>query len=358
MTTDHQFGFKPGHGTDMSIFVLKEILNYYKRSNTPVFITFMDASKAFDYVRHDILFAKLLARGVKPYLIKILSYMYRFQDFVVRWNGLLSDPFHSKNGVKQGGITSPIFFTVNLDDISKNLSALPYGCLIGDYKVNHLIYADDLVIISTGAYGQQMLVDTCGHYGNNNSIFFNEKKTVCMIIQPSMRRLRPVPIYLNGRMLNYVNMYKYLGHLITCDLKDNEDIQAQTRQFYIRGNAVIRDFKFASLSVKCHLFSVFCDIPYCSYLWSTFSICTFNAVRRAYSQVFRKLSGFKHSFIQSNSAMFVNLSILTFDEILRKKSFSFLSRLHLSSNPLVANVLSLSVISHSGLWKVWSRRLF
>ena len=88
MTTDHQFGFKPGHGTDMSIFVLKEILNYYKRSNTPVFITFMDASKAFDYVRHDILFAKLLARGVKPYLIKILSYMYRFQDFVVRWNGL------------------------------------------------------------------------------------------------------------------------------------------------------------------------------------------------------------------------------------------------------------------------------
>ena len=97
--------------------------------------------------------------------------------------------------------------------------------------MNHLIYADDLVIISTGAYGQQMLANTCGYYGEINSILFNEKKTVCMLIQPNVRRLRPVAICLNGRLLNYVDVYKYLGHLITCDLKDNEDIQAQTRLF-------------------------------------------------------------------------------------------------------------------------------
>ena len=357
-TTNHQFGFKPEHGTDMSIFVLKEILSYYKHCNTPVFVTFMDASKAFDYVRHDILFDKLMARGVKPYLIKILSYLYTCQDFVVKWNGCLSEPFHSKNGVKQGGITSPIFFTVYLDDLSKNLLSLPYGCLIGGYRVNHLIYADDLVIISTGAYGQQMLVDICGHYGTINSIFFNEKKTVCMLIQPRSRRLKPVPIYLNGRSLSYVDVYKYLGHLITPDLKDNDDIQAQTRLFYARGNAIIRDFKVASFLVKSHLFSVFCDIPYSSYLWCNFSVNIFNSARRAYAQVFRKLTGVTYRHVQSNSLLLVNLSILTFDEILRKKSFNFLSRLHLSSNPLVSAVLSLSVLSHSVLWNVLCKRIF
>ena len=301
---------------------------------------------------------KLIARGVQPYLIRLLSYLYRYQDFVIRWNGCLSAPFHSTNGVKQGGITSPILFTVYLDDLSKSLSSLPYGCLIGDYKVNHLIYADDLVIFSTGSYGQQMLVNNCGHYGNECSILFNEKKTVCMLIQPNMRKLRQVPIYLNNRMLTYVNVYKYLGHLISSDLKDNEDIQAQIRLFYARGNAIIRDFKFASLPVKCHLFSVFCDIPYSSYLWCNFSLNIFNTARRAYSQVFRKLSGFKYSHVQSNSLLLVSLSISTFDEIIRKKSFSFLSRLHLSSNPLVSAVLSFSILSHSTLWNIWCKRIF
>ena len=59
ITTTNQFGFKPNHGTDMSIFILKEILSYYKTRNTPVFVTFMDASEAFDYVRHDVLFDKI-----------------------------------------------------------------------------------------------------------------------------------------------------------------------------------------------------------------------------------------------------------------------------------------------------------
>ena len=179
-----------------------------------------------------------------------------------------------------------------------------------------------------------------------------------MLIQPSIRKLTPIPIYLNGRLLSYVQVYKYLGHLITCDLKDNDDIQVQIRLFYARGNAIIRDFKFASLLVKSHLFSVFCDIPYSSYLWCNFSVKIFNTARRAYSQVFRKLSGFKYSHVQSNSLLLVSLSISTFDEILRKKSFSFLSRLHLSSNPLVSAVLSLSILSHSMLWNVWCKRIF
>ena len=189
------------------------------------------------------------------------------------------------NGVKQGGITSPILFTVYLDNLSKSLASLPYGCLIGDFKINHLIYADDLVIFSTGSYGQQMLVNACGHYGNDCSILFNEKKTVCMLIQPNARKLRQVPIYLNNRMLSYVNVYKYLGHLINSDLKDNDDIQAQTRLFYARGNALIRDFKFASLSVKNHLFTNFCDVPYCTYLWTNFSVNVFNTMSKAFTRV-------------------------------------------------------------------------
>ena len=62
-TGQHQFGFKDNHSTDMAIYVLKEITDYYLRNSSPVYICFLDASKAFDRVNHWTLFAKLLDRG-------------------------------------------------------------------------------------------------------------------------------------------------------------------------------------------------------------------------------------------------------------------------------------------------------
>ena len=47
-TCDNQFGFKASHGTDMCIYTLKELIDYYKCRGTTVYVTFLDASKAFD----------------------------------------------------------------------------------------------------------------------------------------------------------------------------------------------------------------------------------------------------------------------------------------------------------------------
>ena len=57
-TTDNQFGFKQNHGTDMRIYVLRQTIDYYKRNSSPVFICYLDASKAFDRVNHWCLFKK------------------------------------------------------------------------------------------------------------------------------------------------------------------------------------------------------------------------------------------------------------------------------------------------------------
>ena len=54
-TCPNQFGFKKGHSSEMCIYVLKEMIEFYKRCNTSVFVTFVDASKAYDKIHHWLL---------------------------------------------------------------------------------------------------------------------------------------------------------------------------------------------------------------------------------------------------------------------------------------------------------------
>ena len=49
-SSDYQFGFKPKHSTDLCIYTLTEVIEFYKSSS--VYVCFMDASKAFDRVNH------------------------------------------------------------------------------------------------------------------------------------------------------------------------------------------------------------------------------------------------------------------------------------------------------------------
>ncbi len=77
------------------------------------------------------------------YLIRILAYWYTNQTMQVKWGDSVSGPFRVGNGVRQGGILSPVLFNLYVDDLSKRLNACKSGCMIGDKLVNHLMYTDD-----------------------------------------------------------------------------------------------------------------------------------------------------------------------------------------------------------------------
>ena len=60
---------------------------------------------------------------------------------------------------------------------------------------------------------------------------------------------------LNGMILHVVASYKYLGHYITDDLSDDDDINRQRRTLFVQGNRILRKFNMCSLGVKLTLFS-------------------------------------------------------------------------------------------------------
>ena len=271
ISSAHQFGFKAGLSTDICIYTLKEIVDFYLSSSSPVYICFMDASKAFDKVCHWTLFKKLIERGLPALITRLLIYWYSSQTVYIRWANSTSFHFEVSNGVRQGGVLSPVLFNVYMDGLSSVLANSFIGCSISNLLYNHLFYADDIVLLSPSAKGLQSLIDQCVLYADSHNITFNAKKTVYSSFIPSKRELSSThSLFLSGCQLNRSSCTKYLGVFISDDFSDDCDINRQMRGFYIRCNYLVRHFKHCSESVKCLLFSSFCVNLYAGPCWTYF----------------------------------------------------------------------------------------
>ena len=84
------------------------------------------------------------------------------------------------HGICQGGILLPLLFNVYFDHVSSKLNDIHVGCLLGSRILNHLLYADDLVLISPSCTGLQKLINCCVRYGHLLDIRFNEAKAKTM----------------------------------------------------------------------------------------------------------------------------------------------------------------------------------
>ena len=338
-TSDNQFGFKRKHGTDLCIYALKEIVFSYTSLNSSVFLCFIDASKAFDRINHEKLFLKLLDRGVPKFLVRILVFWYAHQMFHVKWGNVVSAPFCVSNGVRQGGILSPILFNVYMDDLSNQLNRLKTGCLVGNTAVNHLMYADDLVLLCPYSAGLQQMLKVCSQYGLDHDIKYNAKKSHIMIVRSAGDRKSTFPTFsLADSPLAVCEETKYLGHVISNDWSDDKDLYRQRCKIYAQANMLSRKFSMCSDSVKCSLFRTYITPLYTSQLWSNYKQKSMQRLKVAYNDAMRLLLCVPRW--HSASHLFVSNRVPTCEALLRQLMFSFMCRLDKSENDIIEALVS------------------
>ena len=86
--------------------------------------------------------------------------------------GFASDYFKALNGVKQGGIISPVLFCVYIDQLLINLASSGVGCYVGLNFVGALAYADDIVLLAPTPTAMRKLLSICDIYPANNCMYF------------------------------------------------------------------------------------------------------------------------------------------------------------------------------------------
>ena len=165
-TSSYQFGFKKKSSTSLAIHCLKESINYYTNNGSNVYCSFLDASKAFDRLVHVGLFQKLLQRRVPMVFLNLLIMWYSDLKCRVRWGDTLSDWFSVKSGVRQGGVLSPVFYCIYVDELVDILSRMGIGCYLKNTFLSILLYADDMALLAPSLKGLQKLLSATESYFN------------------------------------------------------------------------------------------------------------------------------------------------------------------------------------------------
>ena len=153
----------------------------------------MDLSKAFDMVEWIKLFKVLVERNVSAIFLRTLLWIYSSQSCDVRWNGSSSDKFSVSNGVRQGAVSSPIFFSLYINDLFTILRNSGLGCRLYNIYFGCFGYADDLFLLSASRSGLQAMVDICDRFAKARNLKFStsvdpsKSKTKCIILSKKQK---------------------------------------------------------------------------------------------------------------------------------------------------------------------------
>ena len=258
-TSDQQFAYKASFSTTMCTFMVIETIQYYRENGSNVYTTLLDCSKAFDLVRFDKLFNLLLRKNLCPLIIRLLINIYLHSKYCIRWNNVCSDQFDVNNGVKQGGVMSPLLFTLYTDPLIENLKSSRLGCYVGDKCASVFVYADDIILLSPTKCAMQKLLDRCSIYANDFGLKFNPIKCKNLIFGDGIMMDQPLKI--GDAALSVVTSEKHLGHLLSSN-GDYVQFDSMIKDIKVRGNCLKREFHYLDNAAKCKLFNAHCTSFY------------------------------------------------------------------------------------------------
>lgn len=273
---ESQAGFRSGYSTADNIFSLTNIIKIkWNMGIKKVFCFFVDFRSAFDCVDRATLFYKLQNTGLSSKFLNCISKMYNNTLNSV-WDGSeLSHLFETYTGVKQGCILSPVLFSLFLNDLSESIGG---GVIINNIRINVLMYADDIVVLSECPNELQKMINNLYNYTTNWNLKVNLTKSQIMIFNKGGRKyLDYKEWYFGNEKVDIVGSYKYLGVLFKNNLNFNEHIAQRTSiaKFSINdlwskfvGNAYIdfeskmKFFNAGIRSILCYSSEVFGYIQY------------------------------------------------------------------------------------------------
>ena len=186
-----------------------------------VAVCFLDISKCFDAISHELLLLKLQYFGVHGTELRWFESYLSGRKQAVSLNGKLSKPGQVSIVIPQGGVLGPVLFLLFINDITQSVNAGTCN-----------IFADDVAIYTScktveDAESQlQICINEIDRWYKNNRLKINADKTNVMVISSRAKGIhKELNVKLNDTKLKQVNSVRYLGVNIDCKLTWDEHVK-------------------------------------------------------------------------------------------------------------------------------------
>ena len=213
---DGQSGFRKHHSTCTALIKTIDKWNDEIDVGKYVGAVFVDLSKAFDMVNHELLIEKLHTLGIKENEnLWFKSYLTN-RTQCVSVNDSVSTPNVISSGVPQGSILGPLLFLLFINDMQNNV----LHSTVDMYADDTLVYVchKDVNVI------EKKLNEDLQNLSNwlvKNYMKVNVNKTKIMLLGTPAKtsKFNHVQVYMDNMEVENVTCYKYLGVHIDVNLK-------------------------------------------------------------------------------------------------------------------------------------------
>ena len=241
---ESQCGFRAKRSTIDMVFSIRQLQEKCREQRRPLYLAFIDLTKAFDLVSRTGLFTLLLRIGCPPKLLKMIMSFHDGMMGTVQYDGSSSDPFPIKSGVKQGCVLAPtlfgIFFSLLLryafhesddgiflhtrsDGNLFNLARLRAKTKVQQVLIREVLFADDAALTSHSEEALQRLISRFADACKEFSLTISLKKTNIM----GQDVITTPTITIGDHTLEVVEKFTYLGSTISSNLSLDAELNVR-----------------------------------------------------------------------------------------------------------------------------------
>ena len=368
-----------GHvGCQEALHTIRNILTTRRHHGKDTYVLFVDLVKAFDTVDHEVLFQILAKYGIPPALITVIRKMYK--DCRIKLTiGKEERYIQYLNGVYQGDNASAILFlflmlaatdsfacsfthhdkaTYHYFPSSKDpgkqkgrLAKQPTQSKGDTVQIDNLLYVDDGAFVCTtlesltsltqalfshlAKFGLKMHVGTVTETSKSVAMYFPATLKEAQDLNKTKSLLPDIKLNNNTNQIHFVQNFKYLGSIISNDLKEDTEIKARIKKAWSVIGAMKFVLKNKDVDLNTKIF-LYITAPLQALLWGaeswSLSKTNLNALNVFHHSAIRWILGIKMNQVKEKKIKNTEIrkkfgNLQDIDYYVKKRAWTYIGKI-------------------------------
>ena len=324
----HQYGFRKNRSTEHALIELVDKITTAIDEGKYTIGIFLDLSKAFDTINHQILINKLEHYGIRGTCQKWFKNYLSNRKQIVKYNQTKSEEMTIKSGVPQGSILGPLLFLLYINDI-QNCSKL----------ISIILFADDTTIsyshkcLKTLNKTIQLELDKISNWLNVNKLSINISKTKFIVFRSSKKNQNyDTTILLNNENIEQAKTTTFLGVIIDEHLTWSHHLDMIHKKIMKSTAIISKSRHYINMNARKLLYYalVYPYLIYCNLIWGNTYKTRIQKLVSIQKKIMRLITF--NSYFEHTEPIFRDLEILSIEQINCYLTSIFMFRYNHSEN--------------------------